>query len=124
MAEEAQARSGGGRGVVLILLAGIAAAAVALFVKNLEALLNSVSFFVDMKVVGLVLGVVSLIAAILWIQGHRVYARSKGYSAFLGLVLAFPVIVGLIVLAVLPGPRRPAEAGSEEEAPGGRGADA
>ena len=129
MSEERQVSSGGGRGIILILVGAILAVGVALFGANLGAFIDSVSFAVNVRALIGVLVVVGLIAAFLWIQGHRAWAQSKGYSSLLGLVLGFLVVVGFLILLCLPSRQKkveeaePAvgEASGEEEAPADEG---
>ncbi|MCJ7749588.1 MAG: hypothetical protein MUQ65_00600 [Armatimonadetes bacterium] len=124
MSEEHRVSSGGGRGIILILAGGILAAAAALLVANTDAVIDSVSFYVNVPLFAGVLAVVGLIAVFLWVQGHRVYAQSKGYSGLLGLVLGLFAAVGFLILLALPARKKAAEAepavseaSAEEEAP-------
>jgi len=126
MTEQPHAGSGAGRGITFILVAAIAMAAMAVFVKNLDAFIDSVSFYVNISVVAVSLSAAVLVCLLLWVQGHRLYAQSKGYAPLVGLLLGFFFIAGLVVLLALP-PRKPsveAEASSsesegEEQVPGG-----
>jgi len=110
MSEELQVSSGGGRGVMLILVGGILAVGMALFGANLGAFIDSLSFAVNVPAIIGVLVVVGLIAVFLWVQGHRVYAQSKGYSGLTGLVLGVLVAVGFLILLALPARKKAAEA--------------
>ncbi len=128
MSAERQVSSGGGRGIILILVGGILAAGIALFGANLGAFIDSVSFYVNVPVFVGVLVVVGIIAVFLWVQGHRLYAQSKGYAGFTGLVLGLFVVVGFLILLVLPARKRAAqaepavsEASAGEEAPAEEG---
>ena len=128
MSEGHQVSSGGGRGIGLILVGGILAVAVALLVANTDAVIDSVSFYVNVPVFAAVLAVVGLIAVFLWVQGHRVWAQSKGYSGLLGLVLGLFAVVGFLILLTLPVRKKGAEAepaageaSAEEKAPADEG---
>ncbi len=128
MSAERQVSSGGGRGIILILVGGILAAGIALFGANLGAFIDSVSFHVNVPVVVGVMVVVVIIAVFLWVQGHRLYAQSKGYAGFTGVVLALFPAVGFLILLVLPARKRAAQAepaadgaSAAEEAPAEEG---
>jgi len=128
MSEERQVSSGGGHGVILILVGGILAVGMALFGANLGAFIDSLSFAVNVRAIVGVLVVVGLIAAFLWCQGHRLYALSKGYSGLTGVVLGLFAAVGLLILLALPARKKAAEAepavgeaSGEEEAPADEG---
>ena len=126
MSEDHRVSSGGGRGIILILVGGILGVGIALLVANTDALIDSVSFYVNVPVFAGVLAVVGLIAVFLWVQGHRVWAQSKGYSGLLGLVLGLFAAVGFLILLVLPVKAAEAEPGvseasAAEEAPADEG---
>ena len=128
MSEKHQVSSGSGRGIMLILVAAILAVAAALLVANSDQLIDSVSFYVNVPVFAAVLAVVGLIAVFLWVQGHRVWAQSKGYSGLLGLLLGVLVAIGFLILLALPARKKAAEAepavgeaSAEEEAPADEG---
>jgi hypothetical protein len=124
MSEKHQVSSGAGRGIMLILVGAILLVAVALLWANVGALIDSVSFYVNVRVLVVVLAVVGLIAVFVWVQGHRVWAQSKGYSGLLGLLLGVLVAIGFLILLALPARKKAAdaepavsEASAEEEAP-------
>ncbi len=128
MSAEYQVSSGGGRGIILILVGGILAAGMALFGANMGAFIDSLLFAVNVRALVGVLVVVGIIAVFLWIQGHRLYAQSKGYSGFTGVVLGLFPAVGFLILLVLPARKRAAqaepavsEASAGEEAPAEEG---
>lgn len=128
MGEEHQVSSGGGRGIVLILAGAVVAVAVALFGANWEAFIDSLSFAVNARALIGAMVVVGLVAGVLWFEGHRLYARSKGYSGVTGVVLGLFAAVGFLLLLSLPARKKmtevePAvgEAETEEEAPAGGG---
>jgi len=102
MNDAAPVRPRPARGILFVLIGAVLAAAVVLFISRLDAFIDSVRFYVDISVLAPVLGVVGLIGIFAWIHGHRVLARSKGYSSLLGLVLGFLVGLGFVVLLALP----------------------
>jgi len=113
---------------MLILVAAILAVAAALLVANSDQLIDSVPFYVNVPVFAAVLAVVGIIAVFLWVQGHRVWAQSKGYSGLLGLLLGVLVAIGFLILLALPARKKAAEAepavseaSAEEEAPADEG---
>jgi hypothetical protein len=75
---------------------------VAIFLKNLGAFIDGVDFYVDIRVMGTIVGVIALVGAGLWLRGHQVYAKSKGRTPFSGFALGLLPVVGLVVLAALP----------------------
>lgn len=109
MSEDRTVATGGRHGIGLILIGAILAVAVVLVVANTDALIDAVPFYVNIPVFAVVFVIVGLIAVFLWVQGHRVWAQSKGYSGLLGLVLGVLVVVGIIVLLVLPARRKVGE---------------
>jgi len=110
MTEEHRGSSGGG--VAMILVGAVLMVGVGLVAANTGRLIDSVSFFVNVPLLVAVLVVVGLVGIFLWIQGHRVWAQSKGYSSLLGLVLGFLVVIGFLILLCVPSRGKKAAAGS------------
>ena len=128
MSEEHQVSSGGGRGIILILVGAILAVAAALLGAKIGAFIDSLPFAINAWIIIGVLVAAGLIAAFLWCQGHRLYARSKGYSGLTGVVLGLFAGVGFLVLLSLPARKKAAEAepamseaSAAEEAPADEG---
>jgi|GEM_PF-2491443 len=113
---EVEARGRVGTAMLMMLVSAILVVGIALFLKNFEAFVNAVSFYVNVPVMYVILGVVGLIAMSLWLGGCALYAGEKGHSWSLGFVLGFLAIVGLLVLLVLPPKKRVhTEAGGSED---------
>jgi peptidoglycan/LPS O-acetylase OafA/YrhL len=98
-----------GRGILYIIVGAILIAGIAIFIKNVDAVIDAVDFYIDIRVLGTCVGVIALVGAGFWLRGHQVYAKSKGHSAFWGFVLGLLPVLGLVVLAALPGRRPPPE---------------
>jgi len=114
-----QPGSGAGRAFLYMLIGLVLWAAVALFVKNNDYFIDRFGLYMDWRA-GLILAGLVFIAAVFWVQGHRVYAMSKGQSALIGLALAFLLIVGLLILMVMPPKKRiPAAPAAEPTPPPG-----
>lgn len=96
-----------GRGILYIVIGAIVIVGIAIFIKNVGALIDSVNL--DIRVAGIIVGVIALIGAGFWLRGHQIYAKSKGQTAFWGFVLGLLPVLGLVVLAALPGRRPPSE---------------
>jgi hypothetical protein len=93
--------------------------AVALFVLKNDYLIDRFGLYMDSRVAA-VLVLVGFIAAVSWVQGHRVYAVSKGLPALLGLALAFPLVLGLLILLAIPSKKgAPAAPAAETTPPAG-----
>ena len=90
-----------GKAFLYVLIGLVLWVAVALFVKNNDYLIDRFGLYMDWRV-GALLAALVFIGAVFWVQGHRVYAISKGQSALIGLALAFLLIVGLLILMVIP----------------------
>ncbi len=105
-----------GRGILYIVIGAIVIVGIAIFLKNLGALIDSVNL--DIRVAGIIVGVIALIGVGFWLRGHQIYAKSKGQTAFWGLVLGLLPVLGLVVLAALPGRRpSPEQAGAVPSEP-------
>jgi amino acid transporter len=120
MTAEAQSRSGAGKAFLYMLIGLVLWVAVALFVKNNDYLIDRFGLYMDWRV-GALLAALVFVAAVFWIQGHRVYAVSKGQSALIGLALAFLPIVGLLILMVIPPKKRIPTAPAAEVTPPAEG---
>lgn len=100
MASEQPSRPG--RGVLYVLVGAILFAAIAVFLRNLDAFIDAVEFYVDIYVIGAIIAVVGLIGVGFWLRGHQIYAKSKGQTAFWGTLLGLLPVIGFIALAALP----------------------
>jgi drug/metabolite transporter (DMT)-like permease len=114
MNDAAPVRPRASRGIFLVLIGAILAAAAALLATNIGTIIDSAQFYVNIPILAAVLGVASLLGIVLWVQGHRVYAQSKGHPSILGLVLGFLPVLGFLVLLALPA-RSASAAASEPE---------
>jgi len=103
MTAENTPRCGVGRAAIYLLIAVVIVAGIALLCLNEGALIDSMPFYVNIPVVLGIFAVLLLIAIFLWVQAHRIYAVGKGYSSLFGLVLGFVPVIGLLVIASLPG---------------------
>ena len=115
MTAQAKPTRSAGRGFLYMLIGLVLWAAVVLFVRNNDYFIDRFGVFVDWRL-WLALFAAVFIGAMFWIQGHRVYAASKGLSQLLGLALAFLPIVGLLVLLVAPARKRAVQPPGEAEA--------
>lgn len=100
MASEQPSRPG--RGVLYVLVGAILFAAIAVFLRNLDAFIDAAKFYVDVSVIGAIITVAGLIGVGFWLRGHQIYAKSKGWTAFWGTVLGLVPVIGFIALAALP----------------------
>lgn len=107
MASPAVSRAG--RGVLYIIVGAILIAGIAVFIKNVGAVIDAADFYIDIRVLGTIVGVIALVGAGFWLRGHQICAESKGHSPFWGFVLGLLPVLGLVVLAALPGSRPPRE---------------
>jgi hypothetical protein len=78
---------------------------VAVFVKNLDAFIDSVKFYVDIRVAAIICGVIALAGAVLWFSSHQICAKAKGQNAVWGFVLGLLPVIGLLILLALPAPK-------------------
>ncbi|MFB3880772.1 MAG: hypothetical protein ACE149_05885 [Armatimonadota bacterium] len=113
MAEQQKPGASAGRAFLYMLIGLVLWALVALFVRNNDYFIDRFGIYMDWKV-GLALAAAGFIGAMFWVQGHRVYAVSKGQSALIGLALAFIPILGLLVLLVVPSRSKPAASAAPE----------
>jgi amino acid transporter len=90
--------------------------AIALFVTRNDYFIDRFGLYMDWRV-ALALVAIGFIAAVFWIQGHRLYAISKGYSALTGLALGFLILCGLLILLILPSRRKTLAAPPAASAP-------
>jgi hypothetical protein len=65
----------------------------------------------------LILIAFAVVGIVLWIHGHRVYARNKGLPTVIGLALGFLPLVGLAILMLAPVKVRPQAAEGGESQP-------
>lgn len=116
MTAETRPRSGAGKAFLYMLVGVVLWVAVALFVKNSDYFIDRFGLYVDWRI-GALLAALGFIGAMFWVQGHRVYAMSKGHPALIGLALAFPLVVGLLILMLMPPKKRPHAAPAVETTP-------
>lgn len=55
----------------------------------------------ETALIGLILAIIGFIGSVAYLVGCWLYAKSKGYSGALGLILGL-FIIGILILAVLP----------------------
>ena len=109
MANEQRPRVGGA--VICMLVGPVLIGCVVLVIARLDWIIDSANFYVNIPVLGGVLGVIVIVGLALWLAGCRLYAYIKGYSSLFGLILGFLLIPGALVLFVVP--RRPVPAEAE-----------
>lgn len=116
MTAETRPRSGAGKAFLYMLIGVVLWVAVALFVKNNDYFIDRFGLYVDWRI-GALLAAVVFVAAVFWVQGHRVYAMCKGHPAIIGLALAFVLIAGLLILMLMPPKKRARAAPAAETTP-------
>jgi amino acid transporter len=115
-----QPGSGAGKAFLYMLVGLVLWAAVALFVKNNDYFIDHFGMHMGDWWIWMLLAASVFVGSVFWVQGHRVYAMSKGQSALIGLALAFLLIVGLLILIVMPPKKRiPAAPAAEPTPPPG-----
>jgi hypothetical protein len=104
-----------------MVIGAILCVAVVLFGKNNDYFIDRFGIHMSDWWIWMLLAAAVFIGVVFWVQGHRVYAVSKGRPALLGLALAFLVIVGLLILMVMPAKKRAPAAPSAEASPSAGG---
>ena len=113
---DGEAKGRVGTAMLMMLVGVILGFGIVLFLKNFEAFVNAVPFYVNVPVMYVILVAVGLMATALWLGGCALYAGTRGHPRLLGFLLGFFVIVGLLILMVLPaGKEKRAEADVDED---------
>lgn len=106
-----------GRGILYLIIGAILLVAIAILIRNIDAVIDAADFYIDIRVLGTIVAVIALVGVGFWLRGHQIYAKSKGHSAFWGFVLGLLPVLGLVVLAALPGRRPHEQAGAVPSEP-------